>query len=1225
MRKILSLVLVLSLVLGSFGFAFAAPKDVEGTDYENAVARLEALEILSGFPDGTFRPDETVTRAQFAKIMAHALGVGEAAQYANGETKFADVPADHWASGYINVAADTKVINGYGDGNFGPEDQVTYAQAVTMIVRALGYEPKATSMGGYPGGYLAVAAEQDITEDISVVNTLAATRGDVALMVDASLDVPNMVQKTWGQYPEYEEDKDKTLLTTKLDVDEFEEVIVEETPETDSSLDDNEVKIGGEKYVVLDSELNFDKLLGLEVTIWADGDDLINLEVDSDEDDILFDSIVGDNTDKKKAYLKVDDDEYDWAEDARIFINFSEKKEEDVKDQMYGYFVLNDDDEVAYANLFEFDEVSHGVVYEADDDEYKYAQTDAGTSDIELSSYEDGIHLYNEKFEKIAEDDIAVGSAIFAWENSDELYMVVKNKTVEGKLEKVKRDEEIEVADEKIDVGVLGVAYSDDEFDEFEEYNKDDDLESLLDEDVVVVLDLNDEMMFIYGGSEVTSATLYGIVTYGEVGSDGKATVFTKDGEDVKYEFEKRSEANSLHYDRNGEDGLDYYGTTDDDLSFAVIEYEINSDGEIAEEENNSKIVKFNNGSIEIDGSAVESLTKDADEELVKIDNQKYYIDEDTVFMTAIDSKELDPSVIDYKDIYESKIESDNNVVFITDEDNSKDLKLVVFLNEDFSGADDDVFYGVVTEGPAKNSNKDYVVTIDTVTKDGNEVKEDLVIKSGEREEFAVGSVVAYKYNTKDEIEHVNDADDVEYGSYDVVKLNVDEDWLEIGPNGNKAEIRIDNDAVVWEFDIFKDDDGNFDGIDEKDKSISSSKIEDYNFIRYATNSSGKLVAAVVFEIEDAEPGETSGGNVEEGTVTYINNDNIAVDNIVYTFDSSSVLYNAAGTVAATGGAAINVLLDNGDVLEDVVVKDGVVKSLKFTRDISAEADAVDALIAAFTLTGTEAQVTEAREAYDALTDEGKALVNEAGTDVDDIILGEDTLAAAAFDALVDDFATPDATQAEVTAARNAYDALSAQGKTLVTKLATLQTEEAKLAADAVEAEIDALPAEAEITLADKDDIEAARASYNDLTAVEAAQVANVATLTTAEGAIADLETAQGDVDTALDSLDVAAIFTAPDQIELPADTLTETYAIEFSALPDDVTDGSIAGAGTAGSAATVNKDSAVDYTFDVTVTITAVDDAAGATAVDETTVTATKVFTVTVPYTVAPITVEAQ
>ena len=102
---------------------------------------------------------------------------------------------------YINVAVDVGVINGYPDGTFLPENQVTFAEAIKMIVAALGYTPKAEAMGGYPGGYLAVAAEEEITDGVNVVGTLSANRGAVAMMVDNALDVYLMEQVSYGDRP----------------------------------------------------------------------------------------------------------------------------------------------------------------------------------------------------------------------------------------------------------------------------------------------------------------------------------------------------------------------------------------------------------------------------------------------------------------------------------------------------------------------------------------------------------------------------------------------------------------------------------------------------------------------------------------------------------------------------------------------------------------------------------------------------------------------------------------------------------------------------------------------------------------------------------------------------------------------------------------------------------------------------------------------------------------
>ena len=144
--KILSLLIVASLVVSSmFSVGLAANySDVdESSSYYQSISLLSALGLLKGYEDNTFKPDGDITRAEFAAVVVRAKGQEETAQSSQGDTIFEDVPGNFWGSGYINVATSLGIINGYGDGKFGPDDKVTYEQAVKMVVCALRYEPLA--------------------------------------------------------------------------------------------------------------------------------------------------------------------------------------------------------------------------------------------------------------------------------------------------------------------------------------------------------------------------------------------------------------------------------------------------------------------------------------------------------------------------------------------------------------------------------------------------------------------------------------------------------------------------------------------------------------------------------------------------------------------------------------------------------------------------------------------------------------------------------------------------------------------------------------------------------------------------------------------------------------------------------------------------------------------------------------------------------------------------
>ena len=184
MRKLLTVVLALTLVFGTFSMAFgAAPSDVVDTDYEDAVSSLISLGIVDGYPDGTFRPQDTVTRAELAKMIIAALEMDdEAIQiYASGLT---DV-GGHWAKGYVGYADKLEIVSGYEDKSFKPDNPVTFGEAVTMIVRALGYTGDDVT-GNWPDNYISKAAELGIVE-AGTAGDDPALRGDVAVMLYNSL------------------------------------------------------------------------------------------------------------------------------------------------------------------------------------------------------------------------------------------------------------------------------------------------------------------------------------------------------------------------------------------------------------------------------------------------------------------------------------------------------------------------------------------------------------------------------------------------------------------------------------------------------------------------------------------------------------------------------------------------------------------------------------------------------------------------------------------------------------------------------------------------------------------------------------------------------------------------------------------------------------------------------------------------------------------------------
>ena len=103
--------------------------------YNNAISTMANAGILDGYEDGSFHPNGYITRAEFATIAVRFFDLSY-----QGEDLFPDIDG-HWAQDYINQAADAGIIEGYPDGTFGPQKQITRAEAVTMVNRTLDRHP----------------------------------------------------------------------------------------------------------------------------------------------------------------------------------------------------------------------------------------------------------------------------------------------------------------------------------------------------------------------------------------------------------------------------------------------------------------------------------------------------------------------------------------------------------------------------------------------------------------------------------------------------------------------------------------------------------------------------------------------------------------------------------------------------------------------------------------------------------------------------------------------------------------------------------------------------------------------------------------------------------------------------------------------------------------------------------------------------------------------------
>ncbi len=184
---VMTVMMIMSLMLCTQAASFS---DVESTHSNyTAISTLADMGIINGYTDGTFKPDNAVTRAEMAKLISVLYGYDVATV---AKSPFTDVPDDHWAVTFISTMKDVGIINGMGDGTFLPNNEVTYEQSLKMIVCALNWgeiAAQSSTPEDWSLGYRQHATRLGITKGVSVEsNSSPAPRGTIAQLLYNSLD-----------------------------------------------------------------------------------------------------------------------------------------------------------------------------------------------------------------------------------------------------------------------------------------------------------------------------------------------------------------------------------------------------------------------------------------------------------------------------------------------------------------------------------------------------------------------------------------------------------------------------------------------------------------------------------------------------------------------------------------------------------------------------------------------------------------------------------------------------------------------------------------------------------------------------------------------------------------------------------------------------------------------------------------------------------------------------
>ncbi|ACV62817.1 S-layer domain protein [Desulfofarcimen acetoxidans DSM 771] len=147
--------------------------DVAGSHWAyDAISQLSESALINGYPDGTFRPDREMSRAEFVTVLDKALQLPD---YKPVASSFGDVSLSDWYAGAVETVVHAGIISGYGNGSFGPNDPVTREQASVILIKALGKDSEAAARMGdstkftddaaissWARGFVVTAVEQNL-------------------------------------------------------------------------------------------------------------------------------------------------------------------------------------------------------------------------------------------------------------------------------------------------------------------------------------------------------------------------------------------------------------------------------------------------------------------------------------------------------------------------------------------------------------------------------------------------------------------------------------------------------------------------------------------------------------------------------------------------------------------------------------------------------------------------------------------------------------------------------------------------------------------------------------------------------------------------------------------------------------------------------------------------------------------------------------------------------
>lgn len=177
---------IMSIIVLSLFFTISSAS-VDPAIQNDSASSLFKLKVLTGYPDGSLGLQNKIKRSEFFTLVIRTLGYDKDSSTNDVAISFKDLGKTHWAYNNIKLAVKYKLVSGYPDHTIAPDNYVTYAEALTVLIRALGYENTLT--GKWPESVLKKADQIGLNKNVDLPQNKQLTRGEMSVIVNNSLTI----------------------------------------------------------------------------------------------------------------------------------------------------------------------------------------------------------------------------------------------------------------------------------------------------------------------------------------------------------------------------------------------------------------------------------------------------------------------------------------------------------------------------------------------------------------------------------------------------------------------------------------------------------------------------------------------------------------------------------------------------------------------------------------------------------------------------------------------------------------------------------------------------------------------------------------------------------------------------------------------------------------------------------------------------------------------------